>query len=138
MEAFTPPPYREKRPHGRPPMHSVEMRLLIGKQCVEKTMTYREAAKTYGISSGAVSACVRLYKNGDKKKQRNSNYHRQNAEVDSYRHQAQVKDLKHQIADLFLENQMLKKILAKSLQVKKLNGSVITTENLDQLQRDVE
>jgi sensor histidine kinase YesM len=101
-------------------------------------MTYREAAKTYGISSGAVSACVRLYKNKDKKIQRNKNYHVQTEAQKNYQHEARIKDLKHQIADLFLENQMLKKILSKSLQVKKLNGSVITTENLDQLQRDVE
>lgn len=138
MEAFTAPPYRERRPRGRQPIHSLEMRMMIGRQCVEKEMTYREAAKTYEISSGAVALCVRLYKNGDKKKQRNASYHRLNAEVNNYRHQAQIKDLKHQIADLFLENQMLKKILSKSLQVKKSNGSVITTENLGQLQRDAE
>ena len=115
MEAFTPPPYREKRPRGRQPIHSVEMRLMIGKKCVEQELTYREAAKMFNISSGAVSACVKLYKDGDKNKKRLKSYYRQNDEAENYRHQAQIKDLKHQIADLFLENQMLKKILNKSV-----------------------
>ena len=53
-------------------------------------------------------------------------------------HQAQVKELKQEIADLYLQVQILKKILNKSLLVKKSNGSVITTDNLGQLQRDVE
>ncbi len=130
MEAFTPPPYREKRPRGRQPIHSVEMRLMIGKKVIAKELTYREAAKTFGLSSGAVAACVRLVKNDNRKGQRKSNYHRQNDEVESYRHQAQIKDLKYQIADLFLENQMLKKIVAHSLEMKRNNGSIITTENL--------
>jgi predicted transcriptional regulator len=138
METFTPPPYREKRPHGRQPIHSPEMRLMIGKKVSEKEMTYREAAKMFGISGGAVAGCVKLYLNKDKNKNRTPNYHAQNDEVANYRHQAQVKDLKHQIADLFLENQMLKKILNKSLQIKKDNGSVITTNNLAQFQKDAE
>lgn len=135
MEAFTPPPYREKRPHGRQPIHSVEMRLMIGKKVSGQEMTYREASKTFGISGGAVAGCVKLYKNGDRKVQKNGRYHERNDEAVAYRHNAQVKDLKHQIADLFLENQMLKKILAKSLQIKKENGSIITTENLGDLSR---
>ena len=138
MEAFTPPPYREKRVRGRPATHSVEMRLMIGKKVSEGEMTYREAEKTFGISGGAVGSCVKLFKNQDRNKKQLANYHRKNDEVENYRHQAQIKDLKHQIADLFLENQMLKKILVKSLEMKKSNGSVITTENLDQLKRDAE
>jgi len=103
---------------------------MIGKKVISKELTYREAAKTFGLSSGAIAACVRLVKHDKRKGQRTSNYHRQNDEVESYRHQAQIKDLKHQIADLFLENQMLKKIVAHSLEMKRNNGSIITTENL--------
>jgi len=138
MEAFITPPYREKRPHGRPATHAIEMRLMIGKKVSEKELTYREAAKMFGISGGAVAGCVKLYLNKDKNKHKLANYHAQNDEVVNYRHQAQVKDLKHQIADLFLENQLLKKILNKSLQMKKDNGSIITTENLAQSAEHVE
>ena len=138
MEVFTPPPYREKRPTGRQPILSTETRLLVAKKVTSKEMTYREAAKTFGISTGAVAACVRLMKSeGDlsKRRKRDAEF---KSEVVEYRHHAQIKELKQEIADLYLENQMLKKIVNKSLQIKKFAGSVITTENLDQLQEDVE
>ncbi len=138
MEVFTPPPYREKRPIGRQPILSTETRLMIAKKVTSKEMTYREAAKTFGISPGAVGACVRLAKNegaATKKKKREAEF---KSEISDYRHHAQIKELKQEIADLYLENQMLKKIVNKSLQIKKYAGSTITTENLDQLQRDAE
>lgn len=138
MEVFTPPPYREARPHGRPSKLTPEARLQVAQKVISKELTYRDAAKLFGISSGAVGSCVRLYKKDGAKlkvKERVQNY---NNASDEYRHQAQMKELKQEIADLYLQNQMLKKIVSKSLQMKKSNGSVITTENLDQLQRDAE
>jgi hypothetical protein len=111
---------------------------MIGKKVSEKELTYREAAKTFGVSPGAVASCVKLFLNKDVAKKKLANYHIQNDEAANYRHQAQIKDLKHQIADLFLENQLLKKILNKSLQMKKDNGSIITTENLAQSQEHVD
>lgn len=138
MEVFTPPPYRESRPSGRPSKHTFETRLMIGRKVVSKEMTFREAAQAFGISQGAVASCARLYKNQGALKKRNERTQQRNTEISDYQHQAQLKELKQQIAELFLENQMLKKILNKSLQVKKYAGSVITTENLDQLQKDAE
>ena len=34
MEVFTPPPYREKRAHGRPTKLSTEMRLMVAKKVI--------------------------------------------------------------------------------------------------------
>ena len=138
MEVFTPPPYREKRPAGRQPKLTHETRLLVGRKVTSKEMTYSEAAKTFGISQGAVGACAKLFKNQGLNAKRSERNRERSIEIANYQHQAQVKELKHQIADLFLENQMLKKILNRSLQIKKESGSVITTENLGALQEDVE
>jgi transposase len=138
MEVFTPPPYREARPHGRPAKLTPEARLAVANSVMSKEMTYREAAKAYGISPGAVGSCVRLYKKDGAKSKVNARIKAYNKASDEYRHQAQVKELKQEIADLYLQVQILKKILNKSLLVKKSNGSVITTDNLDQLQKDVE
>ena len=138
MEVFTPPPYREARPNGRPAKLTPEARLAVANSVISKEMTYREAAKAYGISPGAVGSCVRLYKKEGTKSKRNERVNAYNKASDEYRHQAHVKELKQEIADLYLQVQILKKILNKSLLVKKSNGSVITTDNLDQLQRDVE
>jgi transposase len=138
MEVFTPPPYREARPHGRPSKLTPQARYAVAQAVTSKEMTYREAAKAYGISPGAVGSCVRLHKKGGAKAKVNARINAYNKASDEYRHQAQVKELKQEIADLYLQVQILKKILNKSLLVKKSNGSVITTDNLDQLQRDVE
>ena len=46
--------------------------------------------------------------------------------------ESQMRDLKHEIAELYLENLMLKKMVQHSQRIKKENSSVITSENLDQ------
>jgi transposase len=134
MEVFTPPPYREKRAAGRPTKLTQQTRMLVAQKVVGKEFTYREAAKAFGISSGAVSACVREFKKQGIQGKRSARRQEINEEIASYRHQAQIKELKQEIADLFLENQVLKKILNKPLLVKKYDGSVITTENLAESQ----
>lgn len=138
MEVFTPPPYREACPHGRPSKLTPEARVALAQSVLSKEMTYREAAKAYGISPGAVGTCIRNYRKQGNNSKRNEKVNAYNKASDEYRHQAHVKELKQEIADLYLQVQILKKILNKSLLVKKSNGSVITTDNLAQLQKDVE
>jgi hypothetical protein len=138
MEVFTPPPYREARPHGRPSILTPEAKLQVAQKVIGQEMTYRDAAKLFGVSTGVIAACVRLYKKEGVNSKRMEKYRENNKAAEEYRHQAQVKELKQEIADLYLQVQMLKKIVNKSLLIKKSNGSVITTDNLDQLQRDVE
>lgn len=136
MEAYTPPPYKEKRPSGRPHRLTPEMRLMVGRKCAEKEMTMREAAKAFGVSQGAVNLCVKLYRNQGVNARRTERTKERNSEIDNYRHEAQLKDLKHEIANLFLENQMLKKILNTSQRRIKERGSVITPDNLAEFQKD--
>ena len=136
MEVYTPPPYREKRLAGRTPKLSPEARMLVGQKCTNKQWTYRKAAKLMKVSSGAVAKCVKDYKNGTINKKRKELLKNKNSEVENYRHQAELKGLKQEIAELYLENQLLKKILNNSLQVKEYDGSVITTDNYDQLPKD--
>ena len=47
-------------------------------------------------------------------------------------HETQIRNLKQEIADLYLENKMLKKMFEYSQHLKKEDSSVITSENLDQ------
>lgn len=136
MEVFTPPPYREQRVTGRPPKLTEETRMMVARKVTDKELTYREASKLFGLSNGSVAACVRNFKKLKTYKRRSERKQEENKEITAYRHESQVKELKHQIAELYLENQMLKKFLNRSLQVKKYGGSVITTENLDQLKED--
>ena len=121
---------------GRTSKFTTEMRLMIGRKVSEKEMTYKEAQETFGVSQGAIGSYIKQFKNQTTYDRRNERNHERSAEIINYRHQGQVKELKQQIADLFLENQMLKKILNKSLEIKDDNGSVITTENLAQSQED--
>ena len=135
MEIFTSPLVKEKRPPGRQPKHSQEYMMMVARQVVEEGMSYREAAKTFNISRGSVHSWILKYKHQDHKSKRNKRISKYKEEVEIYRHEAQLKELKHEIAELYLENLMLKKALKHSLELKKLNSSVVTTENLDQLQK---
>ena len=129
MEVFEPPHVPEKRPPGRRPRHSQEYMRMVARKCVDEGMTYREAAKTFGISHGSVWAFIKKYKKDQlsgKRKKRASKYEK---EVEEYRHESRVKDLKLEIAELYLENLLLKKALKHSLETKKDDSSVITSEN---------
>lgn len=96
-------------------------------------MKYREAAKTFGISQGAVAQWVKKYRKGtlgavDKKMDCSP-------ELKIFRLEEQMNDLKSEIGDLYLENQLFKKALLLSQQKKKDNLSVITSENLAQYRK---
>lgn len=138
MEVFTPPPYREQRLPGRTPKLTQETRMMVARKVNSKELTYREASKLFGISTGVVAACVKDLKKVGVNQKQVERRKDQNSKVANYRHDAQLKELKQEIADLYLENQMLKKFLNQSLHVKKYDGSVITTENLDQFKKDAE
>lgn len=133
MEILSPPDVKPERPPGRKPKHSESFRWMVAEKVCKDGMSYREAGKTFGLSHGSISALVKKYNEKNfktKRKERTSKYAEQ---VEGYRQQSHVNDLKLQIAELYLENLMLKKMLEHSLQKKKESSSDITSENLDLL-----
>jgi transposase-like protein len=130
-------PAREKLPIGRPQKWTQEFMLMVAKKVVDQGMTYRDASKTFEVSSGALSKWVRNYKQGnlgplDAK-------HLQESQASKvFRLESELKELKGEIGELYLENLMLKKALIHSRQVKRENSSVITSENLGQFQKAAE
>ena len=108
--------------------------MMVGRKCVEGELTLREASKTFGMSHGTVSVCVKRFKKNDWR----SDKLVQTDKVKVQRLENHMKELKHEIAELYLENVMLKKALQFSQQVKKENSSVITSENLDRLRKGAE
>lgn len=109
--------------------------MMVARQVVEKELSYRDASKLYGVSHGSIGSWVKKYK---KKNWGNSAKTKVvSEEVHRYRMDSQLKDLKYEIGELYLENQMLKKILQHSQQIKKERSSVITSENLAQYKKGV-
>jgi len=133
MEIFTPPNVKPKRPPGRQPKHAPEYRVMVAKKVVEEGMSYREAGKVFGLSHGSIGAIVSQFKRDGGRLKRNARVSKYKQEVEEYRHKTQLKDLKLEIADLYLENLMLKKALEHSLRKKNEDSSVITSENLELL-----
>jgi transposase-like protein len=135
MEIFAPKRVKEKAPQGRQPQWTQEFMMMVAKKVIDEKMTYREAGKIFGISHGTVYAWKRMYKKG---KWGNADKLTQvSDEHKLIRMETQMRDLKHEIAELYLENQMLKKMVQHSRQIKKENSSVITSENLDQYRKGV-
>jgi transposase len=137
MEIFTPPEVKPKRPPGRRSKHSVEYQLMVARKCQDEGMTYREAARTFGLSHGSVYAILKKYRKDGLKARRKETTTKYAKEVENYRHQNQLRELKHEIAELYLENLMLKKALSHSLRTKKERSSVITSESLERSSEDV-
>ena len=134
MEIYAPKPIKEKRPSGRQPKFTLEYMMMVAAKVVEEKMSYRAAAKAYGIGNGTVSAWVNKYR---KKNWGNAGKlsARQSPEHSRYRFETQLKELKHEIAELYLENLMLKKMLEISQKSKRENSSAITSENLAQFRK---
>lgn len=65
MEVFRKHPPKEKRPAGKPPQWTTEYMFMVAQKVVEEGMTYREAAKTFNVSTGSVGSFVRKYKKGN-------------------------------------------------------------------------
>ena len=136
MDVFREQPPKEKRPPGRAPKWTAEYMYMVVQKVEEEGMTYREAAKTFNVSQGAVASWIKKFRKGnltptEMKREKPSQ------DLMIYRLQDQVKELKAEVGDLYLQNQMLKKALYHSQQKKKENSSVITSKNLDQFRKDV-
>jgi hypothetical protein len=54
MDILRKRPPKEKRPPGRDPKWTNEYMFMVIKKVLEEGMTYREAAKTFNVSSAAV------------------------------------------------------------------------------------
>jgi transposase-like protein len=134
MEVYATKKPKEKRPQGREPVYTQEFMTMVGKAVSEKGMTLREAARTFGISHGSASLWKKLYQRGEKRNHDKKLV--QTPAIEIYRLEEHVKELKHEIAELYLENSMLKKALNVSRTSKKENSSVITPDNLDQSSED--
>ena len=136
MEILNQIPVKAPKIIGRKPVYTQEYMMMVAKKVVEGDLTYREAAKTFGTSHGSIAAWVNQFKKGNWGNAAKTKEASEKVKVQ--RLESNVRELKHEIADLYLENLMLKKALTHSHQIKKENSSVITSENLGQFQEGVE
>lgn len=131
-----------KNPQGRPHKLPFEVRRLIGQRVANGELTYRQAAKKYNVSGGAVNAYVKAYKAGklqtpDARRsvitlapdERKKTYYEMELEKE-------VKILKAELGDLYLQMQLVKKAEAYKRWLKDEISSVVTVENLDQYKKD--
>jgi len=135
MELLNPRKPKEPKKIGRAPKYSLDYYMMIAKQVVEQGMSYREASKIYNVSHGSVHHWKKVYLDGKFPKMKKSQT--VSPENQLLMKETQIRNLKQEIADLYLENLMLKKMFEYSKHLKKEDLSVITSENLDQYQERV-
>lgn len=126
---------REKKLLGRKSPHSIEFQIMVAKKVHGGEITYREASKTFGISSGCVASWVRKHGKGT------TPIPKPRKETEATvigRMETHVKELKAEIAELYLQNLMLKKAIKYTVEKKSVGSSVITSENLAEYQRGAE
>lgn len=137
MEIYNTVKPKEKLPCGRPNKFTNEYMRMVASKVIDEGMTWREASKTFNCSTGAIATWIRGYKKGNFGIM-SSKVKEQTKDHKIYTLESSIKDLKKEIGELYLENLMLKKALSHSTRIKKENSSVITSENLDQFQKDAE
>ena len=126
---------KEKKQLGRKSPHSIEFQIMVGKKVHSGEMTYREASKTFGVSSGCVASWVRKHGKGT------TPIPKSRKETDATvigRMEIHIKELKGEIAELYLANLMLKKDIKYTVEKKSAGSSVVTSENLTQFQGGAE
>src|SRR6476620_7134983 len=109
-----------KKPIGRPSDHSVEFMVTVAHKVANGELTYREAAKRYGISHGSIHSWLKKFKSNTlqlTKQVRTSEP--KTARGREVALEFEIKELKFEIAHLYLQVQMLKKAQAFEDQVRK-------------------
>lgn len=138
MEIKQPLTIKEKKKFGRPSKYTPQYYMVMAKQVYDEGITFREAAKRYHCSHGTVNYWVQLYKEGLlPAKIEKAEKLTPSAEQKVIRLEEQIRGLKAAIGDLYLENQLLKKIQAHFHQPENDKSFVITSENWDQFEGDV-
>jgi len=133
MEIIEPQPLKEKKPIGRAPNYTPSYYMLMAKEVVENGMSYREAGAKFKCSHGTVSHRTKLYREGKLAKRVEAEKAKKSkADTQLLRQEKYIRELKSEIAELYLENRLLKKAQAHFQQIKSVDTSVITSENLDQ------
>ena len=98
---------KEPKIRGRPNTYNQEYMSMVAKKVVEGELTYREAGKTFGVSSGSISSWVRQFKKGSWPQA--SKVREATEKVKVIKLESHVRELKQEIGELYLENLMLKK-----------------------------
>lgn len=125
-----------KKEQGRPHKLPAEIRRVIAQQVSSGEMTYREATAKYGMSGGAIANCIKEFKGGGIKTTNPPKW----AEEKTPREKAleiENKILKAEVGELYLQMKLLKKAEDYKQWLKSEASSVITSENLEQLKKDV-
>lgn len=139
MDITNPPPIKEKKRIGRTPRYTEEYYMAMAKEVVEDGLSFRAAGTKYNCSHGTVSHWSKMYRTGKLK----DRIKRKKAVTFSVATQLQkqehyIRQLKAEIGELYLENQLLKKLQGCFQQRKNEPTSVITSENLDQFREGAE
>jgi transposase-like protein len=138
MEIENPPIVKERKQIGRATKYTPEYYMMMCRHIEEEGLTYRKAAKMYNVSHGVVNHWLKLYRSGQMPgKIKKAKQKVESQENLIHRQERYIRSLKTEIGELYLENQMLKKAQMLFQQGKSANSSVITSENLDQWQKDV-
>lgn len=134
VEILNPKKFKEPKKIGREPKYNLDYCLAMAKEVVERGMSFRQAAKVYNMSHGSVSHWKKVYLAGKfPKLKQQMRISPENRQIQLETH---IRNLKQEIAELYLENLMLKKMSEYSRQKKSESSSVVTSENLDQYRAD--
>lgn len=127
-----------KKPVGRPSKYPYEFRKMIAEKAMAGTQTYRALAREFDVPHAVITKWKRHYERGTLD---TLNEPRRVIDATDTRVMNLEKEnrmLKEQLGDLYMQIQLLKKAEAWAQRAKKESSLIVTSENLDQLDEDVQ
>ena len=128
-----------KIPTGRPAKHPVEFMMAVAQRVASGGMTFREASRKYGVSHGSVNTWVKKYKSGTLAEMKQPKERMpKKASLREGHLENEIRALKQELANLYMENRMLKKAQSYAERAKRDASSLIISGSGDQLSADAE
>jgi transposase-like protein len=127
-----------KKPIGRPSKYPYEFRKMVAEKAVTGTQTYRKLAQEFKIPTAAITRWKHHYKAGTLDEMSEPRRSMDSGDIKAMNLEKEIRMLKEQLGDLYMQNHLLKKAQAWARQMKSEGSLILTSENLDQSDEDVQ
>jgi len=127
-----------KKPIGRPSKYPYEFRKMVAEKALTGSQTFRALSREYKVPPGVITKWKRYYEAGTLDEMSEPRRSMDSGDIKAMNLEKEIRMLKEQLGDLYMQNHLLKKAQAWALQTKKESSLIITSENLDQLDEDVQ
>lgn len=121
-----------KKPVGRPSKYPYEFRKMVAEKALTGTKTYRALSREFKVPYPVILKWKQYYEMGTLEEMNEPRRSHDTNDLKVMNLEKEIRLLKEQLGDLYMKNELLKKVQAWSELMKKEDSLIITSENLGQ------